>query len=105
MSDWFKVEFHGKPPAGKEPNVPATSEEARALATPLFEAFGFEFIDNVRITKVEPGPLVQCKVTAATVNYPCGDPCDEACAPGSTATPTLKGEWGPALSLPARRQA
>lgn len=49
------------------------------------------------------GPLVQCKVTAATVNYPCntlGGPCDPACAPGSTATPTLRGEWGPPLRLP-----
>lgn len=49
------------------------------------------------------GPIVQCKVTAATVNYPCnaiaGGPCDPACAPGSTAMPTLKGEWGPPLRL------
>jgi hypothetical protein len=50
-----------------------------------------------------PGPLVQCKVTAATVNYPCntaGGPCDPACAPGSTAKPTLSGKWGPPLPLP-----
>lgn len=47
-------------------------------------------------------PLVQCKITAAGVNYPCDDRCDPACAPGSTEAPITPAEWGRPLTLPPR---
>lgn len=51
------------------------------------------FADPVKGDNRIYGPIVQCKVTAATVNYPCNQYCDRACEPGSEEVITADMEW------------
>ena len=67
------------------------SPQLLAILTRTAEAFGWVNRE-----------LVQCKVTAAGVNYPCDEQCDPACAPGCTDTPTTAAEWGRPVALPSR---
>ncbi len=56
-NEWYKVEFCGRPPEGKEPIVPGSpfeNDELLVLGGKLADLFGFEWLDDLRLTKVQP---------------------------------------------------
>ena len=56
MSDWYRVEFFGRPAEDHTIKSLADVEDWLGIGEKLAEAFGFEVIDSIKVTAV-PDPV------------------------------------------------